>query len=87
MDNFLQLELRHTGEILRMRRVRDSEGQTILALDRSLPPRADGPPLHIHFHQREEGIVKAGTLGAQVGTEKIIVPTRGDLSLTRWGRS
>ena len=27
--------------------------------------------------QREEGIVKAGTLGAQVGTEKIIVPTGG----------
>ena len=77
MDNFLQLELRHTGEILRMRRVRDSEGQTILALDGSLPPRADGPPLHIHFHQREEGIVKAGTLGAQVGTERSIVPTGG----------
>jgi mannose-6-phosphate isomerase-like protein (cupin superfamily) len=77
VDNFLQLELRHTGEILRMRRVRDSEGQTILALDGSLPPRTDGPPLHIHFHQREEGIVKAGTLGAQVGTEKIIVPTGG----------
>jgi mannose-6-phosphate isomerase-like protein (cupin superfamily) len=77
VDNFLQLELRHTGEILRMRRVRDSEGQTILALDGSLPPRAHGPPLHIHFHQREEGIVKAGTPGAQVGTEKIIVPTGG----------
>ena len=77
MDNFLQLEIRKTGEILRMRRVRDSEGQTILALDGSLPPRADGPPLHTHFHQREEGIVKAGTLGAQVGTEKIIVPTGG----------
>jgi mannose-6-phosphate isomerase-like protein (cupin superfamily) len=77
MNNFLQLEQRKTGEILRIRRVRDSEGQTILALDGSLPPRADGPPLHIHFHQREEGIVKAGTLGAQVGTEKIIVPTGG----------
>jgi hypothetical protein len=87
VDNFLRLENRHTGEILRMSRVRDSAGQTILALDGSLPPREDGPPLHIHFHQREEGIVKAGTLGAQVGTEKIIVPTGGDRSLTRWGRS
>jgi hypothetical protein len=77
VDHFLRLENRHTGEILRMRRVRDSEGQTILALDGSLPPRADGPPLHIHFDQREEGIVKAGTLGAQVRTEKIIVPTGG----------
>ena len=40
-------------------------------------PRASGPPLHIHFHEREEVIVKAGTLGAQIGTEKIIVPTGG----------
>jgi mannose-6-phosphate isomerase-like protein (cupin superfamily) len=77
VDNFLQLELRHTGEILRMRRVRDSQGHTILALDGSLPARASGPPLHIHFHEREEINVKAGTLGAQVGTEKIIVPTGG----------
>src|ERR1700747_2140791 len=60
-----------------MRRVRDSQGQIILALGGSLPARADGTPLHIHFHQREEDIVKAGTLGAQVGTEKIIVPAGG----------
>ena len=77
LDNFLQLELRHTGETLRMRRVRDSQGQTILALDGSLPARTDGPPLHIHFHEREEVIVKAGTLGAQIGNEKVVVPTGG----------
>ena len=77
MDNFLRLELRHTGEALRMCRVRDSQGQTILALDGSLPARADGPPLHIHFHEREEIIVKAGTLGAQIGNEKAVVPTGG----------
>jgi mannose-6-phosphate isomerase-like protein (cupin superfamily) len=77
VDNFLQLELRHTGEILRMCRVCDSQGQTILALYGSLPARASGPPFHIHFHEREEINVKAGTLGAQVGTEKIIVPTGG----------
>jgi len=77
VDNLLGLELRHTGEILRMRRVRDSQGQTILALDGSLPARTDGPPLHIHFHEREEVIVKAGTLGAQIGNEKVVVPTGG----------
>ena len=77
MDNVLRLEFRHTGEILRMRRVRDSQGQTILALDGSLPARANGPPLHIHFHEREEVIVKAGTLGAQIGNEKVVVPTGG----------
>ena len=77
MDDFLRLENRHTGEILRMRRGRDAQGQIVLTLDGSLPPRASGPPLHVHFREREEGIVKAGTLGAQVGTEKIIVPAGG----------
>ena len=77
MDNFLLLENRHTGEILRMRRMRDAEGQTILAIDGSLPPRASGPPLHAHFYQREEGIVKAGTLGARLEKKKIVVPVGG----------
>ena len=77
MDNFLRLENRHTGEILRMRRVHDAQGQIVLTLDGSLPPRASGPPLHVHFHEHEEGIVRAGTLGAQVGTEKFIVPAGG----------
>lgn len=72
MDNFLHLENRKTGEVLRMCRVR-AEGQTILKLEGSLPPRADGPPLHIHFHSREEGIVKQGTLGVRVGKQKTVV--------------
>ncbi len=77
MDNFLKLENRHTGEILRMRRVRDAGGQSVLTIDGSLPPGAKGPPLHVHFHEREEGAVKAGSLGAQVGNEKIVVPAGG----------
>ena len=77
MDNVLKLENRHTGEILRMRRLRDSAGQTILTIDGSLPPGANGPPLHIHFHEREEGVVKAGSLGAQIGTEKVVVHAGG----------
>ncbi len=60
-----------------MRRVRDAEGQTVLTIDGSLPPRMSGPPLHVHFHQREEGIVKAGSLGAQIGSKKIVVPAGG----------
>src|SRR5258708_6261861 len=60
-----------------MRRVRDSKGQFVLNRDGTLPPRANGPPLHVHIHEHEEGKVIAGTLGAQVGTEKIIVPTGG----------
>lgn len=77
MDTFLKLENRHTGEILRMRRVHDAEGRTILTIDGSLPPRMSGPPAHVHFHQREEAVVKAGSLGARVGNEKIVVPAGG----------
>src|SRR5262245_21383893 len=60
-----------------MRRRHDAQGQFVLILDGSLPPRASGPPLHVHIYEREEVIVKAGTLGAQVGTEKIIVQAGG----------
>jgi len=77
MDDFLKLENRHTGEILKIRRIRDSAGQVFLTLDGSLPPRSSGPPVHVHFQEREEGFVKAGTLGAVVGREKIVVPTGG----------
>ena len=81
MDNFLKLENRHTGEILRMRRIRDGQGRIVLSLDGTLPPGAGGPPLHVHFREQEEGVVKAGTLGAQVGAKKIVVPTGGTVVL------
>jgi quercetin dioxygenase-like cupin family protein len=83
VDNFLKLENRHTGEVLLIRRVRDAQGQIILALDGTLPPGTAGPPLHVHFHEDEKGIVKAGTLGAQVGLEKIVVPTGGTVILRK----
>jgi quercetin dioxygenase-like cupin family protein len=76
-DGFLKLENRHTGERLRLRRLHDARGETILTIEGSLPPGMAGPPLHVHFHQREEGSVKAGTVGAQIGSEKIIVPAGG----------
>lgn len=81
MGKFLTLENRHTGEILRMHRGRDAQGNIVLFLDGTLPPKRNGPPLHVHFQEREEGIVKAGTLGAQVGTEQIIVPAGGTVVL------
>ena len=74
MDNCLRLENRHSGEILRVRRVRDAQGQIVLSFDGSLPPGKGGPPLHAHFLEHEEIVVKAGTLGAQIGIEKIIAP-------------
>ncbi len=81
MDEFLRLENRRTGEILRMRRAHDVQGRIVLILEGTLPPGADGPPLHVHIQEREEGVVKAGTLGALVGAEKIIVPTGGTVTL------
>ena len=83
MDNFLKLENRHTGEVLLIRRMLDAQGQVVLALDGTLPPRTSGPPLHVHFQEHEEGIVKAGTLGAQVRTEKFVVPTGGTVTLPK----
>ena len=74
MDDFLRLENRHTGEILRMRRIADSKGQPVLTIDGTLPAGANGPPPHVHFLLREEGVVKTGTLGARVGKEKLILP-------------
>ena len=77
MDTFLTLENRHTGEILRMRRMRDAQGKIMMTLDGSLPPGTSGPPPHIHFHEHEQGTVKAGTLGARVGDKKFVVPAGG----------
>jgi quercetin dioxygenase-like cupin family protein len=81
MDNFLRLENRHTGEVLVMRRMRDAQGQIVLTLDGTLPPGTSGPPLHVHFHEDEKGIVKAGTLGAQIGKDKFVVPAGGTVVL------
>jgi mannose-6-phosphate isomerase-like protein (cupin superfamily) len=77
VDNFLRLENRHTGEILQMRRVHDAQGQVVLTVNGSLPQGSSGPPLHVHLREHEEFIVKAGTLGAQVGTKEIVVPAGG----------
>ncbi|TAM82619.1 MAG: cupin domain-containing protein [Acidobacteria bacterium] len=75
--SFLKLENRHTGEILRLRRTHDAEGQTVLDIDGSLPPNSIGPPPHIHFHLREVGIVKSGSLGVRVGNKTMVIPAGG----------
>jgi mannose-6-phosphate isomerase-like protein (cupin superfamily) len=83
MDNFLRLENRHSGEVLLIRRVRDDQGRIVLALEGTLPPGTEGPPLHIHLQEDEVGIVAAGSLGAQVGTEKIVIPAGGVVNLPK----
>ena len=69
-ERFLIVENHHTGEILRMRRVRGIDGHTVLVLEGSLPPGTSGPPLHVHGDSRETILVKSGVLGVRIGREK-----------------
>lgn len=78
MNSVLRLENRHTRETLQIRRERDASGQVILVIEGSLPPGSKGPPPHVHFQQREEGRVQAGTLGARIGEQTLVVQTGGD---------
>jgi hypothetical protein len=66
----LRLENRHTGEVLEMWREKHS-GETWLQLRGTLPPRRQGPPLHIHHIEDEEGVVTAGTLSAEVNGQQL----------------
>jgi len=66
----LVLEHRHTGERLELRRVR-IDGETCLELRGSLPPRSEGPPLHVHLREGEEGTVIRGRLTATVGRQRV----------------
>jgi quercetin dioxygenase-like cupin family protein len=68
----LRLENRHTGEVLIMRRVRHGD-QVVLQLEGSVPPKGEGPPLHVHLVEREEGEVVAGVMSAVVGGAAIKV--------------
>jgi len=66
----LVLENRHTGERLELRRVR-IDGETCLELRGSLPPRSEGPPLHVHLREGEEGTVIRGRLTAMVERQRV----------------
>lgn len=74
----LSIQNRHTGETLRMHRERDASGQVILIVEGSLPPRSIGPPPHVHFREGEEGAVQAGTLGARIGDQTLVVQAGGN---------
>jgi mannose-6-phosphate isomerase-like protein (cupin superfamily) len=68
----LILQNRHTGEHLELRRVA-RDGQIWVALRGTLPPHRQGPPLHVHFQEAEEGRVLAGTLSAVLNGRQIQV--------------
>lgn len=68
----LNLENRHSGERLALRRVQ-RDGEVWLELRGSLPPHREGPPLHIHFVQEERGHVRSGTLSAVLSGNRLTV--------------
>jgi len=68
----LQLQNRHTEERLSLRAIHH-EGQLCLELKGSLPARSEGPPLHVHFVENEEGVVRSGTLSAILDGQRLTV--------------
>lgn len=66
----VQVVNRHTGEVLTLRRLRRG-GEQVLEIRGTLPPRREGPPLHIHHDEDEEGRVVSGALSAVVGGQRI----------------
>ncbi len=78
----LRLVNKHTGEVLELLRKCD-RGQMILQLQGTLPPHQEGPPLHIHQFEDEEGSVTAGTLSAIVGDRTITAGPGESVTLPR----
>jgi quercetin dioxygenase-like cupin family protein len=77
VSEYTTIQNKHTGETLKMQRVREASGLVYLTLEGSLPSGAKGPPLHKHVAEVEEGTVAAGTLGATVNGKKVVIPAGG----------
>ena len=67
---YLRLENRHTGEVLLLCR-RRLDGDVGLELRGSLPPHREGPPMHVHYVEEEQGRVTAGRLSVEVDGRRI----------------
>lgn len=78
----LTLENRHTGERLNLRRVKRG-GEVWLELKGSLPPHREGPPLHIHFGEDEEGQTRSGTLSAVIDGRHITAGPGESITIPR----
>ena len=65
----ITLENRHTGERLSLRRVKRGV-EVWLELKGSLAPRRQGPPMHIHLAEDEEGRIAGGTTRTSRSTSR-----------------
>jgi mannose-6-phosphate isomerase-like protein (cupin superfamily) len=78
----ISLENRHTGERLTLRRVK--RGNEIwLELRGSLPPHREGPPMHVHFAEDEEGRVTSGSLSAVTDRRRMTLGPGESASIPR----
>jgi len=73
----LTIEVKHTGERLTLRRIRNANGVEELHLSGTLPPHRQGPPLHIHFAEDEHGEVISGVLSASLDGKTFRVEAGG----------
>src|SRR5258708_4406324 len=78
----LIVENRHSGERLAMRRVKRGD-DVWLELKGLLPAHRQGPPLHIHVAEDEEGVVRSGTLSAVLNDRRFTVGSGERVSLPR----
>jgi mannose-6-phosphate isomerase-like protein (cupin superfamily) len=78
----LLLENRHTGERLALRRVRRGD-EVWLELKGSLPAHREGPPMHVHFAEDEEGFVRSGRLSVVVEGRQGTVEAGASTSIPR----
>lgn len=78
----LTLENRHTGERLTLRRVPRGD-EVWLELKGSLPPGREGPPMHVHLAEDEEGHVRAGSLSVVIDGRRMTVGAGGSASIPR----
>ena len=78
----LIVENRHNGERLAMRRIKRGN-EVWLELKGSLPPHRQGPPLHIHVAEDEEGVVRSGTLSAVLNGRRFTAGSGERVSLPR----
>jgi len=80
VGEYSTIQNRHTGETLKMQRVREASGLVYLTLEGSLPSGGKGPPLHKHVAEVEEGVVASGTLGGTVDGKKVVIAAGGSAS-------
>src|SRR5580765_6162892 len=85
----LAIGVKHNGERLTLRRIRNANGVEELHLSGTLPPHRQSPPLHIHFAEEEHGEVISGVLSASLDGKIFQVEAGGHArfpigSMHRW---